>query len=57
MQKEVVLTAFNGTKLHFDIAAYNVIFYSSATELEDRISRRLQARIENLDQPKASSAA
>jgi len=49
MRKEVVLTAFSGTKVHFDIAAHNVIFYSSATELEDRVSRRLRARIDNVD--------
>jgi hypothetical protein len=49
MQKEVVLTAFSGTTLHFDIAAQNVIFYSSGTELEDRIARRLRARIENVE--------
>ena len=50
MQKEVVLTAFKNTKLHFDIAAHNVILYSSSTELEDRITKRLLARIENAEQ-------
>jgi hypothetical protein len=47
LQKEVVLTAQKGTQVHFDIAAYNVIFYNSATELESRITKRLQARISN----------
>lgn len=50
MQKEVVLTAHKNTKVHFDIASHNVIFYSSGTELEDRISKRLRARIENVEQ-------
>jgi hypothetical protein len=48
LKKEVVLTAQKGTKLHFDISVYNVIFYSSGTELEGRLARRLRARIENL---------
>jgi hypothetical protein len=50
MQKEVVLTAQKGTTVHFDVAAHNVIFYSSSTELEERIVRRLRARIENAEQ-------
>lgn len=50
MQKEVVLTAYKNTKVHFDIASHNVIFYSSGTELEDRIFKRLRARIENAEQ-------
>jgi hypothetical protein len=50
MEKEVVLTAHRGTTLHFDIAAYNVIIYASGTELEERIARRLRARIENAEQ-------
>jgi hypothetical protein len=48
MQKEVVLTAQKGTKVHFDIGYYNVIIYGSATELENRLAKRLSARIENL---------
>jgi hypothetical protein len=47
LEKEVVLTAQKGTQIHFDIASYNVIFYTSATDLEDRIVKRLQARINN----------
>jgi hypothetical protein len=47
LQKEVILTAQKGTQVHFDIASYNVIFYSNATELEDRVAKRLQARISN----------
>ena len=50
MQKEVVLTAHRGTKVHFDIASHNVIFYSSSTELEERIAKRLRARIDNAEQ-------
>ena len=49
MQKEVVLTAHKGTTLHFDIAAFNVIIYASGTELEERIAKRLRARIENAE--------
>ena len=48
MEKEVVLTAQKGTAVHFDIASYNIIFYSSGTDLEARLTRRLRARIENL---------
>jgi hypothetical protein len=47
MKKEVVLTAQKGTHVHFDISSYNVIFYSSGTELEVRLAKRLRARIEN----------
>ena len=47
MKKEVVLTAQKGTHVHFDISSYNVIFYSSSTELEDRLTKRLRARINN----------
>jgi hypothetical protein len=43
--KEVILTAQKGTEVHFDIAGYNVIFYASITELEDRIVKRLEARM------------
>lgn len=50
MQKEVILTAHKGTIIHFDIADYNVIFYASATELEERVAKRLRARIENAAQ-------
>ena len=49
MQKEVVLTAYRETKVHFDIASHNVIFYSSGTELEERVAKRLRARIENAE--------
>jgi hypothetical protein len=47
LEKEVILTAHRGTPIHFDIASYNVILYDSATELEERVARRLQARIAN----------
>jgi hypothetical protein len=49
IQKEVILTAQKGTQVHFDIASYNVIFYGSATELETRVAKRLQARMSNLE--------
>ena len=49
MQKEVVLTAYKGTNVHFDIASHNVIFYASATDLEQRVAKRLRARIENAE--------
>lgn len=48
LQKEVILTAQKNSAVHFDIASYNVIFYNSATDLEDRITKRLEARIRNL---------
>lgn len=49
LRKEVILTAYAGTPVHFDIAPYNVIFYESATELEARVARRLRARIDNTE--------
>jgi hypothetical protein len=49
MQKEVVLTAYRDTKIHFYILNFNVIFYASGTELETRITRRLKARIDNIE--------
>jgi hypothetical protein len=39
--KEVILTAKKGTELHFDIKDYNVIFYDSFKELEERIKKRI----------------
>lgn len=41
--KEVILVAARGTKLHFDIKDYNVIFYRNHTELEDKVASRLGA--------------
>jgi hypothetical protein len=45
--KEVIMTAQKGTQVHFDIAAYNVIFYESVTELEERVKKRILSRIQN----------
>ncbi|MBF8278039.1 MAG: hypothetical protein HW390_3112 [Candidatus Brocadiaceae bacterium] len=39
--KEVILVAREGTTLHFDIKDYNVIFYKSYSELEDRVAKRI----------------
>lgn len=39
--KQVILAAKVGTKLHFDIKDYNVIFYSNCSELEKRVLLRL----------------
>jgi hypothetical protein len=36
--KPVILTAHEGTRIHFDIHDYQVIFYRSATELETAIT-------------------
>ncbi len=49
MQKEVILTAYRETKVHFDIASFNVIFYASGFDLEKRITRRLNGIIENIE--------
>lgn len=43
--KEVILTAQEGTEVHFDIAGHNILFYLSSTDLEDRILKRLRAKI------------
>lgn len=39
--KEVILVAKEGTTLHFDIKDYNVIFYKSYSELENRVAKRI----------------
>lgn len=41
LNKEVILLAKEGTKLHFDIKDYNVIFYSSLSSLEKELKLRL----------------
>jgi len=40
--KNVVLTAKTGTKLHFDIRNYNVLFYTTLTELERKLSEYMR---------------
>ena len=37
--KPTILTARHNTKLHFDIQGFPIIFYKSATELEDKLIR------------------
>lgn len=41
LDKEVIILAKEETKLHFDIKDYNVIFYSSLTNLENLLKERL----------------
>ncbi len=36
--KNVILTAKSGTKLHFDVRNYNVLFYTTLTELEQKLT-------------------
>jgi nucleoside 2-deoxyribosyltransferase len=43
--KEVILAAQKGTEVHFDIAHLNVIVYNTLKELEDRIVKRLLAKM------------
>lgn len=43
--KEVILTAREGTTLHFDIKDYNVIFYKNYSELEFRVAKRISETI------------
>jgi nucleoside 2-deoxyribosyltransferase len=50
--KEVILTAQNDTRIHFDIANYNVIFYSSATELQKRLVKRLKGKMTDEEKEK-----
>jgi hypothetical protein len=49
LQKEVVLTALTGSNIHFDIAGYNIILYRNLTDLERKLSRRIEARIKNTE--------
>ena len=42
LSREVVLIAKHGTRLHFDIKDYNVIFYKNMTELEQKLLARLK---------------
>ena len=39
VDKTVILTAKQGTKVHFDVRHYRVIFYSSPTQLKKRLQR------------------
>ena len=45
IEKKVILTAKKGTKLHFDIKDFNVIFYRNITELSKRLDRRISALV------------
>jgi hypothetical protein len=49
--KQVVLIAREGTVAHFDIRDYNIIFYKSITELEERLSKRIEAIVANKRKP------
>src|SRR3989304_3355950 len=40
--KEVILIAREGSNIHFDIKDYSIIFYKSITELEERLSKRIE---------------
>ena len=42
IKKKVIQIAKEGTKLHFDIKDINTIFYRNATDLELKITRRLE---------------
>jgi guanylate kinase len=39
--KTVILTAKQGTNIHFDVRHYKVVFYSSPTELKTKLQREL----------------
>jgi hypothetical protein len=39
---EILLIAKTGTKVHFDIAQLAIVFYDSATDLEQKLPRRLE---------------
>jgi hypothetical protein len=47
--KEVILIAREGSTIHFDIKDYNIIFYKNITELEERLSKRIEALSELRD--------
>ena len=40
-RKEVVLTIHSGTPIHFDVKDYNFVVYESASELHDRLHKRI----------------
>jgi hypothetical protein len=43
IKKEVILIAQEGSHIHFDIKDYNVIFYKNYTDLESKLSKRLES--------------
>lgn len=54
IKKEVILTAYKGTSIQFDIASYNVIFYESATGLEEKLIKRLKSKLTDKEREKFS---
>lgn len=46
LNKQVIQTCDGKTVLHFDIAAYPTIIYETKTELEERLKRRIEERID-----------
>jgi len=47
LNKKVILTARKGTKIHFDISNFPVIWYSSMVELERKLKERFEKILSN----------
>lgn len=43
--REVILIAREGSNIHFDVKDYSIIFYRNITDLEDRLSKRINAML------------
>lgn len=48
IEKRVIFTARVGTKVHFDIKIYKVIFYPNITTLKSKLNSRIKAILKNL---------
>ena len=45
--KNVILTAEKGTRIHFDVSNYKVIFYNSMMQLDDELKKHLKEYTKN----------
>jgi Fic family protein len=48
IEKRVIFTAWAGTKVHFDIKIFNVIFYPNITTLKSKLTSKIKTILKNL---------
>jgi hypothetical protein len=48
-RKDVVPTIHSSSTIHFDVKDYNFIIYESASELQDRLTKRIEGTIGKID--------